>query len=93
MPDRVAAPASGNSGIAYSIKEGVRAMTSETTTARPVETAEQLERDGFTPEQIERLHAARSAYSPCIEQVESNHEWRRLQFLRWLYHHTDYPRG
>jgi hypothetical protein len=65
-------------------------MTTKPTVAPRVENVEDLERAGFSPEQIKRLVAAREAYSPLIELVESGQELRRLQFLRWLYQHGAY---
>jgi hypothetical protein len=65
-------------------------MTTKPTIAPRVETFEDLERAGFSTEQIKRLIVAREAYSPLIELVESSQELRRLQFLRWRYQHGEY---
>lgn len=65
-------------------------MAHETATRPEVKTVDDLERAGFTAEQIGKLVALRAAYSPVIEQVESGHQWRQLQFLRWLYRQGEY---
>lgn len=43
-----------------------------------------LEPDGLTPRQIERLVALARVY-PWIEFVDSSDEWRHLEFLKWRY--------
>lgn len=56
-------------------------------------TSVDLERLGFSREQIGRMSAMRERYHPLIEEVESDRQWRRLQLLRWLYRQGRYPRG
>ena len=60
-----------------------------TRTLTPVD----LERLGFSSEEIGRIVAQRERYHPLIEEVETNHQWRQLQLLRWLYRQDRYPRG
>ena len=43
-----------------------------------------LEPDGLTPREIERLAALAKVY-PWIEFVASGEEWHRLEFLKWRY--------
>jgi len=52
-----------------------------------------LERCGFTAEQIHRLLRLRARYHPLIEQVETHQQWEQLRFLRWMYRQGIYPRG
>lgn len=52
-----------------------------------------LERAGFSQEQITRIVAMRERYHPLIEEVETNHHWRCLQLLRWIYQEGRHPRG
>jgi hypothetical protein len=47
---------------------------------------------GFTHEQARTLLALQARYNPFAEFVESNAEWARLQFLKWLYEHGRYAR-
>jgi hypothetical protein len=54
-------------------------------------TAEDLVEAGFTPEQVERLTALKSAY-PFIEYVDTAKQWRRLEFLKWRYQQGDLQR-
>jgi hypothetical protein len=44
----------------------------------------ELERAGFSRDEIRRLRDIREAY-PYIEYVDSRREWHRLRFVRWLY--------
>ncbi len=67
-------------------------MNTQTTT-QPRITITDLEEAGFTPAEIDRLQACRARYHPVIEQMETHAEWRRIQFLRWLYQHNIYPHG
>ena len=60
-----------------------------TRTLTPVD----LERLGFSSEEIGRIVAQRERYHPLIEEVETNRQWRQLQLLRWLYRQDRYPRG
>jgi hypothetical protein len=43
-----------------------------------------LEREGFTREQIARFEWLRAVY-PFIEYFGSSHEAKRMQFLKWLH--------
>ena len=43
-----------------------------------------LERQDFTAEQIERLERLRAVY-PYLEFVDSQQQWQRLVFLKWLW--------
>lgn len=52
----------------------------------------ELEAAGFSAEQIRELLAVRSRYNPHAEFVETNDEWVRLQFFKWLYEHGHYAR-
>jgi hypothetical protein len=52
----------------------------------------ELEAAGFSDEQIRRLLAVRAGYNPFAEFVETNGEWVRLQFFKWLYEHGYYAR-
>jgi hypothetical protein len=55
--------------------------------ARPTQAAitiEELRQAGFSPEQIERLQALRTAY-PVLEYLDSRGQLNRLIFLRWCY--------
>lgn len=42
-----------------------------------------LEHQGFTNSQIERLEQLRAIY-PYVEFVDSDAQWQRLVFLQWL---------
>jgi len=55
-------------------------------------TAEDLLEAGFTPEQVERLTALKSAY-PFIEYVDTAKQWQRLEFLKWRYMQGDLQRA
>lgn len=57
----------------------------------PPDVAE-LEATGFSTEQIHRLLMVRARYNPFAEFVETNAEWVRLQFFKWLYEHGHYAR-
>jgi hypothetical protein len=50
----------------------------------PAPSVADLEREGFTPEQIARLEALRDRY-PATEYCESDQQLRRLELMRWLY--------
>lgn len=56
-----------------------------------ITTAQQLEADGFTTEQIAKLERLRACY-PLIELTDEA-GWMQLQFLRWLYRQGQYPTG
>ncbi len=56
-------------------------------------TRQELERAGLSGEQCRRIECLRERYHPLIEMVETNHQWRQLQLLRWLYREGRYPRG
>jgi hypothetical protein len=43
-----------------------------------------LEQAGFTQEQIQCLRDVREMY-PYIEYIDSQREWHRLRFVKWLY--------
>mgnify|MGYP001095261058 FL=1 len=52
---------------------------------RPNEMSElQLQREGFSAEEIARLRELRDAY-PYIEYVDTRREWQHLRFVKWLY--------
>ena len=52
---------------------------------RPSEMQElTLEQAGFTQEQIQCLRDVREMY-PYIEYIDSQREWHRLRFVKWLY--------
>ena len=55
--------------------------------------ASDLARVGFSPLEIDSLRIMRDRYDPAIEQMATHAEWRRVQFLRWLYQHGVYPHG
>ncbi|MFO7272610.1 hypothetical protein [Sphaerobacter thermophilus] len=44
----------------------------------------QLQREGFSAEEIARLRELRDAY-PYIEYVDTRREWHHLRFVKWLY--------
>ncbi|MGH9175575.1 MAG: hypothetical protein ACRD1H_14515 [Vicinamibacterales bacterium] len=50
---------------------------------KPVSKA-QLKREGFSSAQIERLTILRGSY-PMPEFVDSSSQFRKLEFLKWLY--------
>jgi hypothetical protein len=52
-----------------------------------------LQQMGFNEEEIRGLLRLRAWYHPTIEQMDTHAEWRRIQFLRWLYQNGVYPRG
>jgi hypothetical protein len=54
-------------------------------------TVEDLEKLGFSPDEVLALSALRAAY-PFIEYVDTASQWRRLQFLQWRYLHGDLQR-
>lgn len=56
---------------------------SSTTLPRFVTQAD-LEHDGFTTAQIERLEQLRVVY-PFVEFTDSAAEWRRLAFVKWCH--------
>ncbi len=56
-------------------------------------TRRDLERAGLSSDQCRRIERLRERYHPLIEEVETNHQWRQLQLLRWLYRQGRYPRG
>ena len=47
---------------------------------------------GFTREQARTLVDLQARYNPFAEFVDSNAEWARLLFLKWLYEHGRYAR-
>ena len=53
---------------------------------RPDEiTEDELREAGFTDEQIDQLKNVREMY-PYVEYIDSQREWHRLRFVKWLYH-------
>jgi hypothetical protein len=67
-------------------------MTAVALSSQTIEvTADDLLEAGFTPEQVERLSALKSAY-PFIEYVDTAKQWRRLEFLKWRYQQGDLQR-
>ena len=59
-------------------------MSENVATRQTVITEADLEREGFSAEQIARLVALRDRY-PLIEFVTRRIECERLAFLRWYY--------
>ena len=68
-------------------------MANQTSQPARTLTCVDLERVGFSQEEIGRIVVLRERYHPLIEEVETDRQWRRLQLLRWLYREGRYPHG
>jgi hypothetical protein len=76
--------------LAVVLQEGADTMAGTTIqTTSPVSAAELLEQ-GFSPLEIRKLSELRETWNPAAEQVDSLLEWRRIQFVKWLYEHGHY---
>lgn len=54
-------------------------------------TQAELSQLDFTPEQIEQLTDLRARFDPFREACESNQQYERFRFLKWLYEHNRVP--
>lgn len=61
-----------------------------TTTTHTITTVE-LAQSGFSQEEIQQLDALRAGFDAFRESCESNQQYERLCFLKWLYEHGRVP--
>jgi hypothetical protein len=54
-------------------------------------TQAELSQLDFTPEQIAQLTDLRARFDPFREACESNQQYERFCFLKWLYEHNRLP--
>jgi hypothetical protein len=51
-----------------------------------------LREAGCTSEEIRDLEALRENWNPLSEFVDTQKDWRRLQFFKWMIENGHYPR-